>query len=134
MSQLKLLLLLILVLQVWSIARAPLPFCQSKPLFKQFPLTVEELLSHDMADTFSGYNLQINLVGENPIASISRKWEVLDTKKTYFANIISHYLEPKDNTVGKDSFLLYRDNAGTIQLAYGQIKKDGFLPDINSTV
>lgn len=58
----------------------------------------------------------------------------MDTKYSYFPNIISHYLEPKDNTVGKDSFLLYRDNAGTIKLAYGQIKRDGSLPEINSTV
>jgi hypothetical protein len=61
MAQLKLLLLVTLVLQVWAIARAPVPFCQSKPLFKQFPLSAEELLSHDMADTFSGYNLDIAL-------------------------------------------------------------------------
>lgn len=134
MMQLKLLLVLALALQVWTIARAPAPFCQSKPLFKQFPLALEEILSHDMADTFYGYNLEIVLPAENPIASISKKWQVLDTKYNYFPNIISHYLEPKDNTFAKDSFLLYRDNAGTIKLSYGQIKRDGFLPEINSTV
>jgi hypothetical protein len=134
-NQLKLVLLnLVLVLQAAAIARAPTPFCQSKPLFKQFPLAVEELISHDMSDTFSGYNLNITLASNNTIASISRKFEILDRHNSYFPNIISHYIEPRDNSVGNDSFLLYQNNAGAHVLAYGQIKRDGMLPEINSSV
>lgn len=50
-----------------------------------------------------------------------------------FTNIISYYVEPKGNTVGQDSFLLYSDSSG-IHLSYGIIRDKNRLPDVNSTV
>ena len=127
------LLLVLLVVHTNAIARAPTPYCQSKPLFKQFPITAYELMYHDMADTFSGYNLNITLASESNLASMTRKWQILDRSLNYFPNIISHYVEQKDNTVGNDSFLLYQNLAGATILTYGTIKKQGYLPEINST-
>jgi hypothetical protein len=52
----------------------------------------------------------------------------MDEKKQYFPKIISHYIEPKDNTVGKDSFLLYKSTTGAIMLTYGIIRDKSLLP------
>ena len=43
-------------------------------------------------------------------------------------------MEKKDNTVGKDSFLLYKNTAGQIMLSYGVIRNKNRLPDVGSTV
>jgi hypothetical protein len=51
----------LLVVQVLAVARAPTPYCVSKPLYKQLPLTYEEILTYDMDIPFSGYNLFIHL-------------------------------------------------------------------------
>jgi hypothetical protein len=56
-----------------GIAFAPEPYCLSKPLYKQFPLTIEEELSHNMADSFNGYNLDISLPQNISFATMSQK-------------------------------------------------------------
>lgn len=58
---------------------------------------------------------------------------MIDRANYTFENIISHYVQPKDNSVGQDSFLLYSDSKG-IHLSYGIIREKNRLPDINSTV
>jgi hypothetical protein len=58
---------------------------------------------------------------------------MLDQKNQYFPNIISHYVEPKDNSMGRDSFLLYKDLVGTVMLSYGVFVDNKRLPVINST-
>ena len=54
-------------------AVAPEPYCLSKPLYKQFPLAIAEILSHDMALSFTGYNLDIQLTSNNTFATLSKK-------------------------------------------------------------
>lgn len=88
---------------------------------------------HDTADFFSGYNLKVTLGSNNSWAAVSQKWNMLDQKNQYFPNIISHYIEPKDNSVGRDSFLLYKDLVGTTMLTYGILKDKTSLPVTNST-
>jgi hypothetical protein len=58
---------------------------------------------------------------------------MLDQKNQYFPNIISHYVEPKDNAMGRDSFLLYKDLVGSTMLSYGVFVDDKRLPVVNST-
>lgn len=127
------LVVMLLICQAEAIARAPTPYCSSKTIYKQFPLSAEEILIHDMSDVFSGYNLNITLGSKNPWASITPKWQILDRRNAYFPNIISHYVEPKENTVGRDSFLLYKDFTGSVMLSYGIIRDKGSLPVVNST-
>ena len=115
------LLILVLLGQVSAIARPPAPNCFSKPIFKEFPLTHEEVFTHDLSNIFSGYNLDITLAKESNIASVSRKWNVLDRANMTFQTIISHYVENRHKTVGRDSFLLYSNNAG-VHLSYGIIR------------
>lgn len=125
-SKLKYLLVLLFLAvyftPVAAIARAPKPYCSSKPLVKQFPFTVDELLTYDMSKTFTGYNLAISLGSNNSWASVTPKWQQLDRLSAYFPNIISHFVEAKDNTVGRESFLLYKDTSGAIKLTYGLIR------------
>lgn len=66
-------LLLSLACQVLGVARAPAPYCSSKPLYLQFPVAQEELITYDMSNAFSGYNLNIVMAKESPIASIKKK-------------------------------------------------------------
>lgn len=128
------LLLLLLTTQVAAIARAPSPYCTSKTTIKQFPLASEELIIHDTADFFTGYNLKVSLGTNSSFASVSSKWYLLDERNQYFPSIISHYIEPKDNSIGRDSFLLYRDLTGSTLLTYGIIRDKSTLPQVNSTV
>ncbi len=125
--------ILLLAAQVSSIARAPTPYCNSKLIVKQFPIASEELLVVDTANWFSGYNLDVKLGSNNSWAAVSKKVNMLDQKNQYFPNIISHYVEPKDNSVGRDSFLLYKDLTGTIMISYGIIRDKNQLPAANST-
>lgn len=127
------LLLLLLATHVAAIARAPSTYCTSKTTIKQFPLASDELVIHDTADFFSGYNLNVTLGSNNSWASVSNKWQMLDQRNQYFPNIISHYVEPKDNSVGRDSFLLYKDYIGSTMLSYGIIKNTFSLPEVSST-
>ncbi|CAM6004635.1 unnamed protein product [Sphagnum balticum] len=122
-----------LVAAAMAASKAPVPYCFSKPLFDQFPLAAEEVLSHDMATSFTGYNLNISLLSQNSFATLSSKWEILDSRNAYFPGIISHYVEPRFNSVGRDSFLLYKDLTGTIFLSYGIIRNRDQLPDVTST-
>ena len=63
-----------LILHCESAARAPVPYCFSKPIYKEFPLTVEEACDYDMEQIFSGYNLNISLLKGGDVASVGRKW------------------------------------------------------------
>jgi hypothetical protein len=58
---------------------------------------------------------------------------MLEQRNQYFPNIISHYIEPKDNSVGRDSFLLYKDLTGSTLISYGIIQDKKKLPEVNST-
>jgi hypothetical protein len=129
---LSLFLLLALIISACAIAKAPVPSCTAKTLYKQFPLTVGEILTHDMDRSFSGYNLNITLATNNSFASLTRKWDTLDRRGGYYPGIISHYIEPKDNGVGRDSFLLYKQGKA-VMLTYGVIRNKDLLPEINST-
>lgn len=127
--------LLLLALQVAAIARAPTTYCTSQSIIKQLPITSDEIILQDTAELFSGYNLKVTLGSNSSCAEMNPKWSMLDQRNQYFPNIISHYIEPKDNSVGRDSFLLYKDLSGTTFISYGIIKdKDkASLPEVNST-
>lgn len=113
---------------------APEPYCLSKPIYKQFPLAMEEILSHDMSSSFSGYNLDITIPSDVTFATVSKKLRELDRINTYITEIISHYVEKKDNTVGRDSFMLYKDITGSYHFTYGQITDKRSLPHFNTTM
>ena len=81
-----------------------------------------------MADSFSGYNLNIELTSNNSFATLSKKFRELDKRNTYIPSIISHYIEHKDNGLGKDSFILYKDFTGSIHFTYGIIRSKSTLP------
>ena len=115
-------------------AFAPEPFCLSKPLYKQFPLVMEEVLSHDFAQSFSGFNLDIQLTSNNTFATMSKKLRELDRRNSYIFEMVSHYIEKKDNTVGKDSFILYKDITGAYHFTYGMIGDKTSLPTMNTTM
>lgn len=123
----------LLFIETAAIARAPSTYCTSKSLWKQFPLASEELIMRDTADFFQGYNLKVTIGGNKSWADVSQKWYMLDQRNQYFPKIISHYIEPKDNSVGRDSFLLYKDLMGTTMLSYGIIKDKTTLPQVDST-
>ncbi len=53
---------------------------------------------------------------------------------TYIAQVISHYVEKKDNGVGKDSFILYKDITGSFHFTYGVISDKNSLPQFNTTM
>lgn len=125
--------LLLLTLRVAAIARAPSTYCTSQPIIKQLPITSDEIILQDTAELFSGYNLKITLGSNNSWADMTPKWAMLDQRNQYFPSIISHYIEPKDNTVGRDSFLLYKDITGATFISYGILRENGSLPEVNST-
>ena len=118
----------LLATQVSGIARAPSTYCTSQPIIKQLPITSDEIILQDTADLFSGYNLKVTLGSNNSWADMTPKCAMLDQRNHYFPTIISHYIEPKDNTVGRDSFLLYKDFANTTFISYGIIRDKGSLP------
>ena len=86
-----------------------------------------------MQDLFSGYNLEITQGTNNSFAAITKKVYNLDTALSYYPNLISYFIEKQDNTVGRDSFLLYKNNANATTLTYGVIDKKDRLPTVNST-
>jgi len=86
-----------------------------------------------MAQSFSGYNLDIQLTSNNTFATMSKKIRELDRVNTYLANVISHYIEKKDNGVGKDSFILFKDFTGSYRFTYGVITDKSSLPQFNVT-
>jgi hypothetical protein len=75
-----------------QIGKAPQPYCQSKPLYKQFPMVPEEIISHDMDTSFSGYNLNIELTSNNSFVTMNKKIYELDRRNTYLPSIISHFV------------------------------------------
>ena len=93
--------LLLTLILASSTSRLPSPFCSSKPLFKQTPLSPGELRSHDMSDAFVGYNLNITLASNNSFAKITPKFLELDRQNYFYPFIISHHVEHDGNTWGK---------------------------------
>lgn len=87
-----------------------------------------------MDDSFSGYNLDIQLTSNNSFATLSKKLRELDRRNSYIPSIISHYIEHKDNGIGRDSFILYKDFSGSVHFTYGIIRSKSSLPELNSTV
>ena len=53
---------------------------------------------------------------------------------TYIFEMVSHYIEKKDNGVGKDSFILYKDITGSYHFTYGVITDKTSLPTFNTTM
>jgi hypothetical protein len=86
-----------------------------------------------MSESFSGYNLDITIPADITFATVSKKLRELDRISSYFAEIVSHYIEKKDNSVGKDSFILYKDITGSYHFAYGQITDKRSLPHFNTS-
>ncbi len=64
---------------------------------------------------------------------MSKKFRELDRINTYFYEVVSHYIEKKDNGVGKDSFILYKEITGSYHFAYGNITDKRVLPHIHTT-
>ena len=126
----ELILCLLLVQAAVSIAKAPTPYCISKPMYQQIPLSADEKLGHDMSLSFSGYNLDIKVASPNSsnYATVTNKFIQLDRRGGYIPNIISHFVEQNGNGVGKDTFILYKDQQGSIHLNYGIIKDKNQLP------
>jgi hypothetical protein len=73
------------------------------------------------------------LTSNNSFVTLSKKFKELDRRNAYLPSIISHYMEHKDNGMGKDSFILYKDFSGSIHFNYGIIKSKNSLPELNST-
>ena len=114
---------------VTSVARLPSPYCNSKPLFKQTPLSPKELRSHDMSDAFSGYNLNITLASNNSFASMTPKFLELDKRNYHFPIIISHHVEHNGNTWGKESYIMYStETAGGIYFTYAIRNESHHIP------
>ena len=88
----SLLILVALIAFAHQASLVPKPFCKAKALASHVPLSAGETLFHDMADAFSGYNLNISLATEHSFASLSSKFSQLDSKNTYLPNIISHHV------------------------------------------
>jgi hypothetical protein len=87
-----------------------------------------------MESVFTGYNLNFSLgSNDSVVASMSKKWDTIDRAYNYYPNIISHYIEEKDNTVGRDAFLLFQNNQKATFLSYGIIKDKNKIPEITST-
>jgi len=87
-----------------------------------------------MAQSFSGYNLDIQLTSNNTFATLSKKLRELDRMNTYIFEMVSHYIEKKDNSVGRDSFILYKDMTGSYHFSYGTINDKNSLPQFNTTM
>lgn len=95
------LLLSLVVLQVLSAAKAPVPYCVAKPEFKEVPLSLGEQMIVSLDTLFSGYNLDLTLASKNSFAMLNKKLTELDRLNGYFPNIISHYVEHVGNNWGK---------------------------------
>lgn len=67
------LVLILVMFEAQAIARAPVPYCSSKVMYKQIALAAEEYVSVDMSDFFSGYNLNVTLGSNNSFADVYRK-------------------------------------------------------------
>ena len=116
------LLIALMAVQIHTAARAPVPYCFSKPIYKEFPLTFEESIDYDVEQIFSGYNLNITLDKGSEVASVGRKTSIIDRKEQHFPSIISHFIEKKGNTVGNETFILYKDDSNATHLIYGLIR------------
>ena len=81
-----------------------------------------------MSDAFTGYNLKFSLASNNSFASIGRKSYTIDRTYTYSPNIITTFIEHKDNSLGTDAFMLYQNNVGATLLNYGIIRSKDKLP------
>lgn len=87
-----------------------------------------------MSQSFSGYNLDITIPEGINFATVSKKLRELDRINTYISEIVSHYVEKKDNTIGKNSFMLYKDITGSYHFTFGQFVDKTTLPHYNTTV
>ena len=101
MDMLRVTILIMVLLSAATASKIPVPFCHSRPLFKETALSYEEKLSHDAADFFSGYNLDIAIASNNSFARISKKFQELDRMNTYLPGLISHHIEHNQNGWGK---------------------------------
>ena len=128
------LLLVLAILGSSFAANAPSPYCNSRPIYKEGPLTYEERLSHDMDDAFSGYNLDIELASNNSFAKMSKKFMEVDRMNVYFPNLIAHHIEHNGNDWGKESFLLYRDGSGYTHFVYGLMEDSYHVPKLDFTL
>lgn len=55
----------------------PHAHCASKPIYQVLPLTVGEVLSGDLSDAFTGYNLNITITKGMDIATVPQKLELM---------------------------------------------------------
>ena len=88
----NILLLSLVVVSAFAIARAPVPYCSIRPELKQVPLSLGEQMIVNMDGLFTGYNLDIALATNHSFALLTKKMTLLDQIDGYFPNIISHYV------------------------------------------
>ena len=128
---------LLLVLTVLGCAlavRAPVPYCNSRPIYKEGPLAYEERITHDMDTAFSGYNLDIQLASNSTCASLTKKFTQEDNMGSYFPGLISHHIEHSGNDWGKEYFLLYKDKSNNTQFVYGLMQDTHHVPQVDFTL
>jgi len=77
------LLIALMAVQIKTAGRAPIPYCFSKPIYKEFPLTFSESIDYDLEGIFSGYNLNITLAKGSEVASVGRKSAIIDRKEEH---------------------------------------------------
>lgn len=87
----------IVVVGAYAAAQPPFPYCQQRSIFHEGPLALNERVLFDMDDAFTGYNLDIQIASETKAATIRPKFQELDRKDSYIADLISHHIQSKGN-------------------------------------
>lgn len=111
----------LVVVGVFTAARAPVPHCVAHPVLEQAPLSIGERLDVQIDGFFSGYNLDLTVASNNTFARLNKKLTQTDNKTGYYPNVISHHIEHNGNNWGKEAFILYQDMAGSIIFNFGTL-------------
>lgn len=70
----------------------PTPHCSSRPIFTTLPMTVGEIIRGDLANSFTGYNLNISIKKGGDIAYTVDKLELLGELNYPMRGLQSHFV------------------------------------------
>ena len=126
----KIYLISVLVLGILTQSDLPGPHCTSKPIFQHLPLTVGELLTGDVSNAFTGYNLNISIKKGGDVARVKDKIEILGAMNYPLNDITSAFVLHNGNSWGNYGHAL-TDDMGNVMLHVFNLNKG--VPDLNKT-
>lgn len=116
-----------------DLSPGPKPFCSSKSIPRQLPITIDEIFTVDLSNYFVGYNLDYTQLNAKPFAYIKPNFYSQGTAPIDVQKIISSKISLEKNSFGNVYSLLAEEGNETV-LVIGNLRHPTGVPILEEPI